>query len=420
MSDIRLQTAFMLQEILENKIFASEVKTKIDSYNSSSLAFSNMLLQTCLRHLVYIKKTLNLFIKKKIPNNSRLVSYLLILASTEIIYLNTPDYAAINSYVELIKQCFDKYLAGFANAILRNICKEKQNIIKNDCGEFFPSEFRKILNTSYGKKTINAIECSSIKEPLLDITCKKETFFPNAIPLPLGTQRLANNGDITKINGYNDGLWWVQDFSSSLAVKLLDNISGLKALDICAAPGGKTAQLINAGAKVTAIDISAQRLEKLEQNLNRLQLQAKEIICSDASQWLDNHPEYFFDIILLDAPCSATGTLRRHPELVHIKTLKDIEAVTKIQKELLHKASSHLTIGGKLVYCTCSLSKQEGEKQINDFLSQNNNFKTFKPSIPLILSDSLTPEGWLRILPHHLDSFGGTDGFFIAVLTKEK
>lgn len=420
MSDIRLQTALILQEILENKVFASEVKTKLDSQNSSALAFSNMLLQTSLRHLVYIKKSLNLFIKKKIPNNSRLVFYLLILASAEIIYLNTPDYAIINSYVEIVKQLFDKYIAGFTNAILRKMCKEKQNIIKNDKGEFFPSEFRKILTSSYRKKTINEIERSASKEPLLDITLKKDISIPNAINLPLGSKRLPNNGKITEIIGYSEGNWWVQDFSSSLGVKLLDNICGLKALDICAAPGGKTAQLINGGASVTAIDISAQRLKKFKQNMDRLQLQAENIICSDAVLWLDNNPEQLFDIILLDAPCSATGTLRRHPEVVHIKSIRDVDKVIDIQKELLQKASSHLVSGGKLIYCTCSLSKQEGEDQVKEFLLKNPDYKTIKITPPDILYQALTVEGWLRILPQHLDALGGTDGFFIAILTKEK
>lgn len=419
MSDPRLQITFMLQEIIESKVFASEAKAKFDSQNSSSLSFTNMLLQTSLRHLVYIKKILNSLIKKKIPNNSRLVFYLLILGCAEIIYLNTPDYAVINSYVELIKQRFDKYLAGFANAILRNICQNKQNLKEKDKGEFFPSEFRRLLNSSYNKKTINEIERSASKEPLLDITLKKDIYIPNAIDLPLGSKRLPNNGKITEIIGYSEGDWWVQDFSSSVAVKLLGNICGLKALDVCAAPGGKTAQLINNGAKVTALDISAQRLEKLKQNLTRLQLQADNIICADAAKWLENNPEQIFDIILLDAPCSATGTLRRHPELVHIKNTKDVDIATKIQKELLRKAASHLSIGGKLIYCTCSLSKQEGEAQIIEFLDNNPNFKTVYPQIPDILYSSITQEGWLRILPHHLHDFGGTDGFFIAILKKE-
>lgn len=419
MADPRLQTALILQDILENKTIASEAKQHIDSVAEKDLAFSNMLLQTSLRNLVYIKKVLKNFIKKKLPANSKLALYVLILGATEILYLNTPDYAVINSYVDITKNKLNKYVAGFVNAVLRKICNFKETGDKQPTRDFFPPEFRRIINNSYSKKQASAIEASFSHEPLLDITTKSGKTIKDATPLPLGSYRLKNCGNITKIEGFSEGSWWVQDFSSSLAVKLLANLQNKRVLDVCAAPGGKTAQLIDKGAHVTALDISSQRLEKLKENLKRLKLEAQEIICADAICWLKNFKQEPFDLILLDAPCSATGTLRRHPELVHIKTLSDIDKMSDIQHQLLDLVPTALKNNGTLVYCTCSLSKKEGEEQISMFLKRHSNFKTVPIHLPDELKDMKTPEGWIRILPHHLAEYGGADGFFIALLTKE-
>lgn len=419
MTDPRLQTALILQNILENKIIASEAKQHVNPVADNDLAFSNMLLQTSLRNLVPIKNTLRTFIKKKLPASSKLALYLLILGTTEILYLNTPDYAIINSYVDIAKKRLDKYVAGFVNAVLRKICNNKDNLNKQSSEGFFPPEFRRIINTSYNKKQSSLIEASFTNEPLLDITAKSGKTIKNATSLPLGSYRLKNNGNITKIQGFNEGDWWIQDFSSSLAVKLLNNIQNKKVLDVCAAPGGKTAQLIEKGALVTALDISPQRLEKLKDNLKRLKMAAQEIICADAIDWLKSFKQEPFDVILLDAPCSATGTLRRHPEIIHIKTLADVNKMAEVQRKLLELIPSALKSKGTLIYCTCSLSKTEGEEQIHQFLKLHSEFKTQKINLPDELKLMQTPEGWIRILPSHLNKQGGADGFFIAFLTKE-
>ena len=180
-----------------------------------------------------------------------------------------------------------------------------------------------------------------------------------------------------------------------------------------------SAQLLSAGAKVTVLDISAPRLETLKENLSRLNLSAQKIICADAISWLQKYDGEDFDIILLDAPCSATGTLRRHPELVHIKNLSDVIKMAEIQKNILSLAAKKIKKGGLLVYCTCSLATEEGEKQIAAFLQQHTNYKTVHTKLPPQITELTTPEGWIRILPSHLSQFGGADGFFIALLTKE-
>ena len=368
--------------------------------------------------MVYTQNIIKQFAQKKLPKPSSLALYALILATTEIIYLNTPDYAVINSYVDIIKKQLNKYVAGFANAILRKICDEKQKFKQEDRNIFFPQEFRRLLNCSYSKKTVSAIEKAAIKEPLLDISVKNGFEIPDSQKLPLGGFRVANNGNITQIDGYNQGNWWIQDFSSALPVNLLSDIKGKKVLDICAAPGGKTAQLLSKGAQVTAIDISASRLQKLEENLIRLKLKTEKTICADALDWLTSYNGDKFDIILLDAPCSATGTLRRHPELVHIKNLKDVENLSSIQKIMLEKVIPALKQNGKIIYCTCSLSKQEGEEQISTFLQHHPEFRTSAIDLPKELKDLKTTEGWIRITPAHLDNLGGADGFFIAILDR--
>ena len=429
MSDTRLTAVLMLQEILEKHQFVSEVKTRFDQQLEADSAFINMLLLTTLRRLVGLRKILKQFVKKKLPPQSKLAEYALLLGTAEILYLRTPDYAVINSYVDVIKKRLDKYVAGFVNAVLRRICTESERLRTGDSHEFFPPEFRRLLKASYGPKTVAAIERAAFCEPSLDITAAAD---PEKIAgslggklLPLGTIRLPNNGNIAKLPGYAEGLWWVQDFSAALPIKLLSRIrplQGLRVLDLCAAPGGKTAQLLSAGALVTAVDISAPRLKTLQANLERLNLAGNcEIICADALEYLHNFSARPFDVILLDAPCSATGTLRRHPELVHIKNLGDVARSAELQHKFLETSGKALAADGTLVYCTCALSRSEGENQIGSFLEQNPSWKAtpLNSLLPPELSELAAPQGWIRILPSSLPQFGGADGFFIACLHKE-
>ena len=425
MTDSRIAAVKILQDIIENKTFASEAKLRFEKEIGGDSAFVNMLVQMALRHLVGIKRLLKQFVKKKLPPRAAFAWYALILGTAEILYLDTPDYAAINSYVELIKKQLDKYVAGFANAVLRRVAAAEETPPAEE--EFFPPEFRKILNAGYDKKTVRRIEQTFLNEPALDLTCKDNPELwaqkLGARLLPTGTLRLDNQGSITKLPGFADGVWWVQDFAASLAAKTLgSDLGGKKILDLCAAPGGKTAQLLAQGAVVTALDVSAARLNKLKENMARLRLPAPKIVCTDAVSYLNSLSEPPFDAVLLDAPCSATGTLRRHPELVHIKNTADVEKQAEIQKQILSVVSKALKNGGTLVYCVCSLAKAEGERQIAAFLEQNSEFRLEPLSsfVPAEISEILTPEGCIRTLPCHLQKFGGTDGFFIARLKKGK
>lgn len=416
--DISLQ---ILQNIIENKTFSGLAGTRTDKDGDN--AFITMLVLTSLRHLTHIRKILKSLITKKLSQQNITCQCALILGAAELLYMQTPDYAVINSYVNLVKAKTDRYIAGFVNAVLRRISRNKNDFQKQDCGEFFPQNFRTLLRRSYAPKTIAEIEKISIKEPLLDITCtdKNSAQKLGGQELPLGTIRLDCKGKISALPDYEKGTWWVQDFSSALAVKMLDNLKGKNILELCAAPGGKTAQLLTAGASVTCLDISEERLQTLRENLNRLNLQPKEIICADALEFMDKSSN-LYDIIVLDAPCSATGTLRRHPEIVHLKDTNDIDRQSALQKEFLNRVDKVLAPAGTLLYCTCSLCKQEGEDQINAFLAQHQNYKIndLSKKIPAELSSVATPEGFIRILPNHLKIFGGADGFFIASLNKGK
>ena len=424
MTDSRLTAILILQEIIENKSFASDARLRFEK-EAGNDAFVTMLLQTTLRRMLPLRRILGLFVKRKLPAQAKFAHYALLLAATEILWLETPDYAVINSYVGLVKKKLDKYIAGFVNAVLRKIAADAKNLAQTNTSEFFPPEFRRILNVSYSRKTVREIENIFINQPELDLSCKAEPQLwaqkLNARLLPTGTLRLSGQGNPAKWPGYADGAWWVQDFAASLAVKTLgEDLSKQKVLDLCAAPGGKTAQLLSKGAEVTALDISAPRLERLRENICRLQLPLPQIICADAVSYLQNLPKPCFDAVILDAPCSATGTLRRHPEIIHIKNLADVEKQAAIQKEILAVVERAVKPGGFLVYCVCSLARAEGEEQMAGFLKRHPTFfpRRLNAIIPAAVSEILTPEGYIRTLPCHLKKFGGTDGFFVACLQK--
>ncbi len=423
MTDSRETALRILHALLEEKSFSGSVQSASCDGHEEDNAFITMLILTSLRHLVYIRKVLKNLISRKLSKQNAVCRTALILGATELLYMQTPDYAVINSYVNLVKQKTDRYIAGFANAVLRKIGREKENLVHTDTGEFFPQSFRTLLRQDYSAKTIDAIETASAIEPRLDITCIDASSAQklNGQILPLGTIRLTGRGRINLLPDYDKGTWWVQDFSSSLPVKMLDNLADKNVLELCAAPGGKTAQLLNAGARVTCLDISKERLKILEENLNRLHLTPERILCCDGLKFLEQ-TDNKYDIVLLDAPCSATGTLRRHPEIVHLKTSADVSAQTVVQKQFLQRVGGVLKPNGILLYCTCSLCRDEGENQINSFLRNQPEFKIIdlRQKIPQELSAVVTDEGFIRILPQHLASFGGADGFFIACLQKVK
>ncbi len=318
-------------------------------FQKSQENFANMIVLTSLRNMQYINKVIEQFAKK--PKQTKPI---LICAVAEMLYLDTPDYAVINSYVEITKRSFSKQIASFVNAVLRNISRSKEEIIANDDDAFFPPSFLETLK-GYDEKIIKQMEHDAKIEPLTNIVYKN------------GEQTFIDK-KVEEIAGYEEGDFWVQDVASAMPVTMLGNIKGLRVLDLCAAPGGKSAQLLANGAVVTCVDMSQRRLETLKENMQRLKLEPKEVICQDAFDYLKQYNDEPFDIVLLDAPCSATGTLRRHPEVVLLKTSKDVDAMAKTQLSLLNLCKKAIKQGGILMYCNCSLAKKEGEDLIKTFL----------------------------------------------------
>ncbi len=405
-----------LADILAEKITLGEVKNQVSENDKN---FANMLILTALRELTYLKQeVLPLFVKKKIPNKQQILNYVLYLGTTELLFLNTPDYAVINSYVDVAKKLSDSFGAKFVNAVLRNISRQKKELLENRKIGYFNKDFSDILKQDYTPLEISEMEEFTSVEPPLDLTLKATTelHFADEIILPTGSVRLPYHTKIADIKGYLEGLWWVQDAASAIAVKCLRELNGKKVLDICAAPGGKTAQLLDAGAVVTAVDISKARLEKLKENMARLKFDDNlQIVCADARQFSSDDK---YDIILLDAPCSATGTFRRHPEVIHLKTPKDVIKQAQLQQEILEHIASFLNPHGVLVYATCSLAKIEGESQIIDFLHTHSQWQILPIAMPE-LKNCTTKEGFLRILPQHFKQIGGIDGFFVALLQRK-
>jgi 16S rRNA (cytosine967-C5)-methyltransferase len=261
-----------------------------------------------------------------------------------------------------------------------------------------------------------------MKEAPLDLTlrapedCEAWCETLQATRLPTGTLRRAGGGSVTALPGYAEGAWWIQDAAASLPVRLFEAVQGRKVIDLCAAPGGKTAQLVSAGAQVTAIDRSTRRLDRLVANLNRLDLPVS-AIAADALTW---RPEQPVDAVLLDAPCTATGAIRRHPDVPHLKQPEDVARLSVVQENLLRAAVDMLRPGGMLVYCTCSLEPEEGPERVASLLRSGAPVEHRPIDAEEIGAprDWLTPKGDLRTLPCHLSEYDGIDGFYAARLVR--
>lgn len=424
MTDIRLQCARTIQKILEDKIFFSELKRE---FSENDLSFANMLILTSLRYWVALNKILSQYIHKKIPHKHRLAEYLIKSAMCEILFMNTPVYAVINQTTQNVKQNCDKFLGGLSNAVLRKISQQKEAILCqiNDIN-LLPESFLKLLG-GYSQEDIKQIS-ESIKEIVpLDITVKDE--IPewqkklNAELLPNGTLRIFSASKIKELPEYTEGKWWVQDVAAALPVAVCGNIKSKKVIDLCAAPGGKTAQLAAKGAIVTALDISERRMENLKQNMQRLGFDDINTLTIDAGEYMSRCNEKY-DVVLLDAPCSASGTFRRHPEVIHIKDFTDVQEASKIQQKLLDLCSLITGKGSILIYSVCSICKEEGEKQINDFIASHKEFKKIAITSEDISpfgnwkQNFINPEGEIRTLPHYLKSQKGMDSFFICKMQR--
>ncbi len=309
--------------------------------------------------------------------------------------------------------------AGMVNAVLRNVVRGEVDWDAHRVPEM-PKWLRKPLIAAYGKPAVVAMEAVQAEDPPVDLTMAPSA--PEGLAeelggevLPTGSVRLRDPGQISALPGYEAGHWWVQDAAAALPARILGVQAGERVLDLCAAPGGKTLQLAAAGADVWAVDISEARMGRVVDNLTRCGLKAETVV-ADALTW---DPDAPFDAILLDAPCSATGTIRRHPDLPHAKTGAEIETLLPLQSDLVDRAVASLKPGGRLVFCTCSLFPEEGEEQVAAALARHDSLEvdTGALGVPGVEPDWIGPHG-LRIRPDFWAERGGVDGFYISALRK--
>jgi len=395
--------------------------TAPDSASPATRARALRLATTCLRHLQRADAVLVPLLRKPPPPE---VHALLRLSVVEMLALGEAAHGVVNSAVAQARLLRGgAAFAGLVNAVLRRAAQTA------GWAELpvprLPGWLRRRLVAAYGADAVVAIEAAHLVGAPLDLTLRPMPDAARAAliaamneaagpvtQLPGGSLRLAAGAQVSALPGYADGQWWVQDAAAALPAQLLAAQPGEKVLDLCAAPGGKTMQLAATGADVTALDLSEPRLKRLRANMSRTGLHA-EIICADMMHWQPPAP---FDAILLDAPCSATGTIRRHPDLPLIRKPGDIAALTALQARFLDRALTMLRPGGRLVYCTCSLLPDEGEAQVSAALERHEGLRVM-PMAPRAFGD-VTPEGGWRTRPDHLGDLGGVDGFYIALLTR--
>jgi len=384
-------------------------------------ALSRNLVTTTLRRLGQIDDLINHCLERKLPRKAQAVRQLLRLGVCQLLFMDIAAHAAVDTTVKLaVKRGHGPHKA-LINAILRRLGREGAGLIEaqDRARVNTPGWLWESWETAYGPDVCRRIAEAHLTEPLLDITPREnpETWAEklNGVLLSTGSIRLKASGLVTQLPGFAEGEWWVQDAAAVIPVKLMGNVTGKTVVDLCAAPGGKTAQLAAAGATVTAVDRSETRLRRLRENMSRLGLQVQ-TIAADAKTW---RPETPADAVLLDAPCTATGTIRRHPDVAWLKRGDDPAKLAHAQDGLLNAAAEMVKPGGMLVYCSCSLQPEEGPDRIEAFLASNASFTR----VPITggeignLSEAISGEGDFRSLPFHIE--GGMDGFYASRLRRQ-
>ena len=381
-------------------------------------AFVHNLAITTLRQLGTIDHLIQLCLQRPLPHRAHQVHDILRIGFCQILFMQVPDHGAVASSVELTRQLGHSAHIKLVNAVLRRLARDNVSLASgiDKAKVNTPQWLWETWSTTYSEEICRQIATAHLARAPLDISTKGD---PQAWAAELdgdilfaNTIRLTARGQISELAGFKDGHWWVQDAAAGLVTEIAGDVTGKSVIDLCAAPGGKTAQFLARGAVVTAVDRSPLRLKRLESNMERLGL-TPHVVQADVLKW---HPEDTADIVMLDAPCSATGTARRHPDVLWLKSMPKITQMAAVQKKLMSTAAKLVAPGGLLIFATCSLQPEEGIDHVAPFLDSHTAFQ-LEPIVAeevYGLSETLTPCGCFRSLPCHLSDSGGMDGFFAA------
>ncbi|KQW28201.1 MFS transporter [Rhizobium sp. Root274] len=427
--DARMAASRILGAVIDRKtsldgmLDAEHGNPAFTALNDADRALVRAILQTALRHLPRLELILKALLDSPLPEGARALHHLLIVAATQMIYLDIPDHSAVDLAVEQAnRDPRSRRFAKLVNAILRRIGREKQELLEyvSDV-PCIPDWFLDRLTEIYGEDHALAIAAAQLEPVTIDLTVKADpeqwAQKLSGRVLPTGTVRLDPfKGTITALEGFETGEWWVQDAAASIPAQLFGELDGKRVADLCAAPGGKTAQLVLAGADVTAIEQSQSRLRRLSANLDRLQFKA-ETRCVNL---LELEDEQGFDAILLDAPCSSTGTTRRHPDVLWTKDSADIAKLAALQERLLRHAITLLKSGGRIVFSNCSIDPIEGEILVDKVMADHPELQIVPvdPANWRGLEEAITSRGEFRTTPAMLAREGGLDGFYACVIAK--
>lgn len=388
-------------------------------------AFARLLASTVLRRLGEIDALVSARLERPLPEGTNALVDTLRLGAAQILFLETPPHAAVDTSVRLVEAAGLDRFKGLVNGLLRRLVREREGLRPPDdsVGPVnTPGWLWESWVAAYGAAAARAIAAQHLREAPLDFSLRDPASAASwaaqldAEVMPGGTLRRAAGGRIEDLPGYADGAWWIQDVAASLPVRLLGDVAGRNVIDLCAAPGGKTLQLLAAGARVTAVDVSARRMARVAENLARAGFAADQVT-ADAVRW---RPAIAPDAVLLDAPCSATGTLRRHPDIARTKSMADIVRLGSLQDRLLSAATAMLRPGGLLVYAVCSLQPEEGPGRIAAALDRGLPLEPVPVRAEELpgFEDAIGRAGDVRTLPSVWAGRGGMDGFYVARLRR--
>ncbi len=410
---------------LDEALAAAAQHPRFTAFDLRDKALARSIVIVSLRRLGTLRRFLGRLLDKGLPKKSGQLEWILVVTAAQILFLDIPDHAAVNACVQAVRlDPASQPFAALANAVARNVARGRDDPDSQDPFIDTPGWLAARWRKTYGDATAAAIAAANRGEVPLDVTVRSDpqTWAQrlDGDVLATGSIRLRTHAPVPELPGYADGQWWVQDAAAALPAQLLKAEAGERVVDLCAAPGGKTAQLCATGAVVTAVDRSAERLKRFAVNMERLGFSAETEV-ADVTAYTAQP----FDAVLLDAPCSATGTMRRHPDVGWIKRASDIPVLAALQSRMLDRAAALLRPGGRLVYCTCSIEPEEGEAQITALLRRNPDLARSPVLLAEVsgLAESLTPLGELRTLPSHparLDPpIVGLDGFYAARLVRK-